>query len=181
MLDERSTGFAVWLTGLPASGKSAIASALIDRLRERRLGPALLDSDELRRVLTPDPTYSETERDWFYEVVAYLASVLTDHGVPTIIAATANRRHHRDAARQRIERVLEVYVDCPAEICAERDPKGLYRAARAGNAPHLPGASADYEPPDPPEMTVDGASDGPDAQAIKIIHELQRRAWIVEP
>jgi adenylylsulfate kinase len=151
------TAFAIWLTGLPASGKSTLAAALMHALRARGLHPALLESDELRRVLTPRPTYSEQERETFYAAVALIARLLTDHGVPVVIDATGNRRAYRDRAREQIDRFLEVFVDCPLDACIACDPKGLYRRAteKSGPAPlNLPGVGVPYEPPYRPEVVV---------------------------
>jgi len=151
------TGFAIWLTGLPGSGKSTLAAALARAMRERGLSPAVLESDELRHVLTPKPTYSDAERDTFYAAIVLIARLLTDHGAPVIIDATGNRRAYRDQAREQIDRFIEVFVDCPLDVCMSRDPKGLYRQARqrqgAGDST-LPGVGVPYEPPLRPEVVV---------------------------
>jgi adenylylsulfate kinase len=105
--------FAVWLTGLPAAGKSTIARALAAELTTRGIRPAVLESDALRAIFTPQPTYSEEERDTFYGSLAFVGSLLFEHGVPVILDATANRRRHRDRARATIPRFIEVLVECP--------------------------------------------------------------------
>lgn len=148
-------GFAVWLTGLPASGKTTLGVALADRLKERGIPVQVLDSDELRQVLTPQPTYTRQERDWFYRAMAYIGGLLTQNGVNVIFAATANRRLHRDRARQAIERFVEVYVRCSLETCMARDQKGIYEKALAGRTKTVPGLQVPYEPPEAPEVTVD--------------------------
>ena len=141
--------FAVWITGLPASGKSTLAKALKGELSARSVEAAILESDELRRVLTPKPRYDEEERDTFYGAMVHIGLLLLRHGVPVIFDATANRRRYRDRARGLIPRFYEVYVDTPLEVCRSRDPKGLYRAAPGS----LPGLQAPYEPPLHPEFT----------------------------
>ncbi|MEZ4674011.1 MAG: adenylyl-sulfate kinase [Caldilineaceae bacterium] len=149
------TGFALWFTGLPASGKSTLAAGVAAQLHKRGISVQILDSDELRQVLTPNPTYTLTERDWFYGVMAYMGQLLTKNGVNVIFAATANRRYHRDRARAFIPRFAEVYVHCPPERLRERDPKGIYALAAAGDAPHVPGIGEPYEAPLQPAVTVD--------------------------
>jgi len=159
MPSEREPGFAVWLTGFPASGKSTIARALKAMLARRGVRAAVLESDDLRRLFTPKPRYDAAERDRFYGALAALARLLSENGVPVLVAATANRRAYRDRARAEIPRFLEVYVECPLSVCRARDPKGIYRRAAAGTAPNVPGVSAPYEPPLRPEVVVDGERD----------------------
>lgn len=167
--------FAVWLTGLSGSGKSAIARELIEQLHRRGVEAARLESDVLRTQITPFPTYEEAERDLFYGALAALGAFIAAAGRPAIVDATANRRRYRDAARQSIVRFAEVYVDTPLETCAARDPKGLYRSKAVTS---LPGVHASYEPPLVPELVVHGAGGTPAAAAEKIVAFLARRRWI---
>jgi adenylylsulfate kinase len=160
--------FAVWLTGLPASGKSTIAAALVAELRTRGLRPVVLESDSLRGVLTPHPTYTEAERDAFYGALVHFGALFVEHDVPVIFDATANRRRWREAARARIQSFIEVWVDRPIELCRGRDPKGIYRAAHAGEAPHVPGIGEPYEPPEHPELILPPTSDPTDAARMLI-------------
>jgi adenylylsulfate kinase len=170
--------FAVWLTGLPASGKSAIARELLRLLHARGLEPAVLESDVLRTQLTPHARYDEGERDLFYAALVELGAFMTQQGRPVLFDATANRRAYRDAARRRIARFAEVFVDTPAAVCAARDPKGLYRAAREGRAAMLPGVQAAYEPPERPELVVRGDAATPEEGARAIVALLERRGWL---
>ena len=105
----------------------------------------MLESDELRKVFTPDPHYDEKERDIFYRQMVYIGALLTTHGVPVLFDATANRRAYRELARQQIPQFLEVYVDSPLQTCIARDPKGIYRNASQGGASTVPGIQAEYE------------------------------------
>jgi len=170
--------FAVWLTGLPASGKTTLARRLAGELRRRGVVVQILDSDELRRVLTPDPTYSPAERDWFYQVVAFIARLLTRNGVGVLIAATANRRRYRDHARQEIEHFAEVHVMCSLSICMERDEKGIYERALAGEATTVPGLQMPYEPPVDPAAVVDTEQCSPRQGVRRILEALERLAFI---
>jgi adenylylsulfate kinase len=165
-------GFAIWLTGLPSSGKSTLAYALKHLLSIRGIGAQGLDSDDLRRRLTPHPTYSNEERDWFYDIITFLAELLTDNGVNVLIAATASRRAYREAARARIRRFAEVYVDCSIEVCRARDPKGLWESAGKGEITALPGAGTLYEPPESPEVQVDTSHLSIDEAVHQILDQL---------
>jgi adenylylsulfate kinase len=142
------SGAVVWLTGLPASGKTTLAK----KAREQ-LGGILLDSDELRDVLGTG-SYDAAGRDDFYRRLGELAALLARQGHLVLVAATAPRRAHRDAARVLAPRFVEVYVATPLDECERRDPKGLYARARAGDAPALPGIGVPYEPPLAPEVVT---------------------------
>jgi adenylylsulfate kinase len=148
--------WAIWLTGPPAAGKTTVARAFLEAASREGVRAVHLESDALRKILTPEPTYEPEERERFYREVAELAALLVSQGFPVVVDATAPRRAHRDHARSRIERFLEVFVDAPESVRLERDPKGLYRLARQGGAPHLPGATEPYEPPPRPDLIVSG-------------------------
>ena len=148
-------GFAVWITGMPASGKSAITRELIARMNSEGIPAAVLESDVLRTVLTPKPTFDRDERDRFYHQMAQLGAMLTRQGIPVIFDATANRRAYRDLARTQISRFMEVFVNCTVDICRERDPKGIYAAAARGTVSNVPGIQTTYEPPLAPDVTLD--------------------------
>ena len=171
-------GFAVWITGLPSSGKSTITRALVEALSARGVDAAVLESDTLRQVLTPRPTYSHEERETFYRVMAYIGSLLVKHGVPVVFDATANRRAYRAAAREAIDRFLEVYVECPLDVCVARDPKGIYQKARSGGASTVPGVQAAYEPPAPADVVVSGNSGSPAIAADTIVRALEDKGYI---
>ena len=145
---------AIWLTGLPASGKSTIAAALKPKLEE--IGSVeVFESDAIRRILTPDPTYSEAERDLFYRALAFMGAKLVAHGVMVIFDATANRRAYRDFARSMISRFIEVAVECPLELAMQRDYKGTYQRGQRGESSTVPGLQDPYEAPINPEIRID--------------------------
>ena len=148
------SSIAIWLTGLPASGKSTIAVALKPKLEE--IGSVeVLESDAVRRILTPHPTYSEAERDLFYRALAFMGAKLVSHGVMVIFDATANKRAHRDFARNMIPRFIEVAVECPLELAMQRDYKGTYQRGQRGESVTVPGLQEPYEAPINPEVRVD--------------------------
>lgn len=161
-----ATGAVVWLTGLPASGKSTLAARLRERLEALGRASVVLDGDQVRQTLWPRPGYSTEERDAFYRTLAGLAALLARQGLLVLVAATAPQRAHRDAARALAPRFVEVFVDVPAEECARRDPKGLWAKARAGEAPTLPGAGARYEAPQAPEVRAAGGEDPAAVEAV---------------
>jgi adenylylsulfate kinase len=169
--------FAVWITGVPASGKSTVTRALVGELASRGVDAAVLESDALRRVFTPHPVYSDEERETFYRSMVYIGALLVRHGVPVIFDATANRRAYRSGARNCIERFIEVYVECPLEECVARDPKGIYGKARSGEASTVPGVQTVYEPPAHPDVVVSGSGDARDA-ARTILGVLESRGCI---
>jgi adenylylsulfate kinase len=170
MSPTKQSAIAAWFTGLPAAGKSTIASEVARILRSQKMTVVLLDSDELRHVLTPDPTYSAAERNWFYDAVGFIAALLANNGVTTLIAATAPQRKHRNRARGRIDRFVEVYVDCTVEECRKRDPKGLWNQQKKGKISTLPGAGVPYEEPLEPEVVVDSRLLGP-KEAARLVSQ----------
>ena len=152
---NRSPSFAVWLTGLPASGKSTIAHELRPRLEALGLTVEVLESDAVRRILTPAATYSRDERDLFYRALAFIGERLVAYGVTVLFDATANRRAYRDVARSMIPRFAEVAVECPLAVCMQRDRKGTYRKGERGETGSVPGLQEPYEPPLAPELRID--------------------------
>ncbi|HTP04670.1 MAG TPA: adenylyl-sulfate kinase [Nitrospirota bacterium] len=170
-------GFAVWITGLPASGKSSITQELMNKLDALEVPVVVLESDKMRRILTPEPTYSDKEREQFYRAIVLIGELITKSGMNVIFDATANQRGYRDHARSVIRRFVEVYVDCPLEICMKRDPKGIYERAMSGTATTVPGVQSSYEPPLHPEVTLDGQNP-PEAGAKAIVNKLKSLLYI---
>ena len=162
-----ASGTTVWLTGLPSSGKSTIGAAIEARLVDRGLPAYLLDGDELRHGICGDLAFSRTDREENVRRVGELARLFADSGVIAIAAVVSPYEHTRREVRERHERdglpFFEVFVDTPVAICAQRDPKGLYARAFAGELAGLTGIDDPYEPPRfpdlhvTPELTVAGA------------------------
>ena len=177
MESRTKDAFAIWVTGLPASGKSTLVTSVKAQLADRGIDAAVLESDVLRRIFTLHPRYDEQEREAFYRQMVYIGTLLTRHGVPVIFDATANRRRYRDKARDQIPRFMEVYVDCPLEICIARDPKGIYRRGREGEADSVPGLQSAYEPPEKPELVVDGDREMPETAARRVIVKLAEKGY----
>ncbi len=157
-------GAVVWFTGLPASGKTTLARGVTDQLRERSLPCCLLDSDEFRAKVLPDLGYDPDDRGAFYRALAGTAALLARQDLIVCVAATAPLREYRVHARRIAPRFFEVYVGTALEVCKQRDPKGLYRKAAAGEVSGLPGVDAAYERPLQPEYAASG--DAADASEI---------------
>ena len=172
------TAFAVWITGLPASGKSTLAAELARQVRDLGTQVTVLESDAMRKLFSDQPRYDEQDREFFYTSLAFIGRILTEHGVSVIFDATANLRAYRDLARQQIPRFLEVYVQCPLEICILRDPKGIYRQAREGTASQVPGIQAIYEPPQEPDIIFHGDHDDATDAARRIIDLLGSKGFL---
>lgn len=172
--------FAIWVTGLPASGKSTLVALLKAQFEKRGIDIAVLESDVLRRILTVRPQYDEEEREAFYRQMVYIGALLTRHGVPVIFDATANRRRYREQARQQISNFMEVYVECPLDVCMARDPKGIYRKAREGAADTVPGLQSAYEPPEQPDLIVDGSREIGEIEARRVLTKLSGKGYLRE-
>lgn len=172
-------GWCVWITGLPGSGKSTIAHTLLKKLNSLGFHAQILSSDSLRKVMTPNPKYTEDERDIVYGTLVYIAKLLTDNGVNVIIDATGNRRKYREKARCEIQHFIEAYVRCPIEVCIEREskrglnsygaPKSIYMKAFTGESKTVPGLGSPYEEPLNPEITVNSDKLSPEECAEKIL------------
>jgi Adenylylsulfate kinase and related kinases len=168
-------GFCVWLTGLPSSGKSTIAKILKDKLNKEGIIVHIIESDEFRKILTPKPTYSSEERDWFYSVIVYLAKIFVSYGINVIIDATGNKRKYREEARKNIAKFMEVYVKCPLEVCIKRDVKGIYKLAFEGKAKTVPGLQDIYEEPLNPDLIVETDKQSSEECAELIFKKLKER------
>lgn len=148
----------LWLTGLPGSGKSTVA----DNIAKLNANIVILRMDDLRKVVTPDPTYSPEEREIVYRSLVFLAKILSGLGHDVIIDATGNLRKWRDLARSIIPSFLEIYLRCPQATCVAREehrretrgaPAHIYQKGRAGWP--VPGLTVPYEEPLNPELIID--------------------------
>jgi len=163
------SGFVIWLTGLPGSGKTTMATLLENELRNRGFKVETLDGDEVRRNLSPDLGFSKLDRELHAKRVSYVSLLLSRNGVITIVALISPFQSIRDYARNLIGRFVEVWVNCSVEICRKRDPKGLYKQAQEGKVSHFTGIQDPYEPPISPEIIIDTEHESPDTCGKKII------------
>ena len=152
----------IWLTGLSGSGKSTIASALEQRLNEEfQTHTYLLDGDNIRTGLNSDLGFSDSDREENIRRIGEVAKLMVDAGLIVITAFISPFQRDRDRVRVLLpaEQFWEVYVECPLEICEQRDPKCLYAKARLGQIPEFTGISSSYEAPQNPELTLHTAQD----------------------
>ncbi|HXE57645.1 MAG TPA: 3'(2'),5'-bisphosphate nucleotidase CysQ [Gemmatimonadales bacterium] len=158
--ETRSGGGAVlWFTGLSGSGKSTIATRVVERLRARGVPVEYLDGDAIREVF-PGTGFSRAERDAHIRRVGYLASRLEAHGVVVVASLVSPYRESRDFVRRLCRRFVEIFVDTPLEECERRDVKGLYARARRGEIRQFTGIDDPYEPPPAPELRIDTTATG---------------------
>ena len=151
----------IWLTGLSGSGKSTIANALETRLFASGIHSYILDGDNLRLGLNKDLGFTKEDRAENVRRVAEVGKLMVDAGLVVIVALVSPFKVDRDHARELFDagEFIEVWVKTPAEVCAQRDPKGLYKKAKDGSLPNLTGVGQDYEPPTDAELVLDGTDE----------------------
>lgn len=166
----------VWLTGLSGAGKSTIANLVEKRLLALGRHTYILDGDNVRKGLNSDLGFTDTDRVENGRRVAEVAALMADAGLIVIVALISPFLGERAKARAMVEsrEFLEVFVDTPLAIAEARDPKGLYRKARRGELANFTGIDSPYEPPEHPDLRIDGARLEPDAAAELVIFELHR-------
>lgn len=172
-ITHHGSAFAIWLTGLPASGKSTIVAALKPQLEGIGCVVEVLESDAVRQVLTPTPTYSQAERDLFYRALTFMGARLTAHGVTVIFDATANKRAYRDFARSVIPKFIEAAIECPLELAMQRDYKGTYQRGQRGESSTVPGLQEPYEAPLNPEVRIDTTKLSAKEAAAKVLEAVK--------
>ncbi len=174
-------GVTIWLTGLSGAGKSTIARILEKELRDRGEKVEVLDGDIIRTNLSRGLGFSKEDRDENIRRIGFVAHLLTRNGVKVIVAAISPYRAVRQEVRERIGDFVEVYVNAPLEVCEERDVKGLYRRARAGEIKNFTGIDDPYEPPDHPEVECRTDQETPEESARKILDFLASRGYLKTP
>lgn len=146
---------AIWITGLPASGKTTIAALLKEYLKKQNMPVIILDGDEIRKTISKDLGFSPEDRKEHNRRVIEIARLLVQNDIITIIPLISPYRETRDLARQKIPNFIEVYVMASLDTCIKRDPKGLYKKAQAGEITNLTGLQSTYEEPLNPEIILD--------------------------
>ena len=174
---ESRQAFVLWLTGLPAAGKTTLAGEIAGLLRDSGLGVCLLDGDVMRRGLNADLGFSEAARDENVRRAAEVTRLLLDSGITVVTALISPFREARMRAREiaGAARFVEVFVDAPLEVCRRRDPKGLYARANAGEISDLTGVGSPYEPPPDPELHLHSDLETPQALADAVLHYLRNQ------
>ena len=172
-------GLVIWFTGLSGAGKSTLSAPVAERLRQAGLRVEVLDGDEVRTHLSKGLGYTKEDRDTNVRRIGFVAELLAKHGVIAVTAAISPYRAVRDEVRQKVERhgaaFVEVHVSCPIEVLAERDVKGLYRRALAGEIPHFTGVSDPYEPPLSPDVVVESHRESVEDGIEKVLRAVYGR------
>ena len=158
----------IWITGIPASGKTTIANLLKTYLQTKNIPVDMLDGDEIRATLSKDLGFSEQDRKEHNRRIIFIAKLLAKNGITTIIPLISPYRETRELARKEIPNFVEVYVKASVDTCIKRDPKGLYKKAQAGQITNLTGLQSPYEEPKNPELVLDTEKNTPE-QCLKII------------
>ena len=171
-------GFTLWFTGLPSSGKSTLARRVEEVLLERGMNVEVLDGDEVRENLSKGLGYSKEDRDTNIRRIGFVAKLLSRNGTVAITAAISPYREVRDEMRRAIGRFVEVYVACPIDVLKERDVKGLYKKALAGEIKHFTGVDDPYEPPLKPEVVVASDRESVDESVARIVATLEALGYV---
>ncbi|MBM3285507.1 MAG: adenylyl-sulfate kinase [Candidatus Aminicenantes bacterium] len=171
-------GFTLWFTGLPCSGKSAVADRVAEILRGRGLKVERLDGDIVRQGLTRDLGFSREDRNENIRRVTFVAKLLTRNGVAVLTSFISPYRDIRDYARREIGSFLEVYTRCPLDVCIQRDIKGMYQKAIRGEIKEFTGISDPYEEPLDPEILLETDKETLEEGAAKVIGRLEELGYL---
>jgi adenylylsulfate kinase len=166
-------GFTLWFTGLSGSGKTTISELVERELRNRERPVEVLDGDIVRTNLSKGLSFSREDRNINVLRIGFVANLLTRNGVGVVVSAISPYKEARDQVRRRIVDFVEVFVDAPLEVCAERDVKGLYKKAFSGEIQGFTGVSDPYEPPNAPDLVLKTEEESPEESARKVIEKLE--------
>ena len=176
---KKVKGCTLWFTGLPCSGKSTLAELLAEELKRRGRYVEIMDGDEVRKHLTKGLGFSREDRDENIRRIGYVCRLLSRNGVISVAAAISPFRAIRDEVRGAHEsHFIEIFVDTPLELCIQRDVKGMYKKALAGEMKNFTGISDPYEPPVSPEILIHTAQESADQSAGRILAFLEHRGLL---
>ncbi|MBW2579416.1 MAG: adenylyl-sulfate kinase [Deltaproteobacteria bacterium] len=169
-------GVVIWFTGLSASGKSTIAHIVEKQLHERGCSTYVLDGDNVRHGLCADLTFCQEDRAENIRRIGEMVRLFVDAGIIVLTAFISPYRQDRQQVRSLLSdgQFLEIHVDCPPEICATRDQKGIYQKAQAGIIKEFTGISAPYEPPENPELVIQSHEEDAKAAAKKVVELIEK-------
>ncbi len=172
-------GVTIWLTGLSGAGKTTITSALEKELRSRGCEKLeVLDGDIVRQNLTKGLGFSKEDRNTNIRRIGFVANLLTRNGVMVIVSAISPYRDVREEVRQQIGNFVEIFVNAPLDVCEQRDVKGLYQKARAGEIQKFTGIDDPYEPPNNPEVECRTDLESLEESVDKVIGKLQELGYM---
>jgi adenylylsulfate kinase len=178
MCEHEQTGVTLWFTGLPCSGKSAVADRVAAHLKDHGYRVERLDGDIVRQDLTRDLGFSREDRDENIRRVTFVAKLLTRNDVFVLSSFVSPYRDVRARSRQAIGRFLEVYVKCPVEECMKRDVKGMYKKAIAGEIKEFTGISDPYEEPLAPELLLETDRETLEVSEAKVLAKLKDLGYL---
>ncbi|HIE26589.1 TPA: adenylyl-sulfate kinase [Candidatus Poribacteria bacterium] len=173
-----NNGFTLWFTGLPCSGKTTVSEVVAQELLDRGLKVEILDGDVVRQGLSKELGFSKEDRDIHIRRIGFVSKLLSRNGVAVLAAFVSPYRVIRDELRQEIENFVEVYVKCPVEVCIERDVKGMYKKALAGEIKNFTGISDPYEEPENPEVVIETDKETTEESAQKVLETLETLGYI---
>ncbi|MBZ5527754.1 MAG: adenylyl-sulfate kinase [Acidobacteriia bacterium] len=171
-------GFTVWFTGLPSAGKSTLAELLAPELRRRGRGVEVFDGDVVRTHLCKGLGFSKEDRDENIRRIGFVCAMVTRHGGAAIAAAISPYRAIREEVRGKVENFVEVYVKTAVETCIQRDVKGLYKKALAGEIKGFTGVDDPYEAPANPELIIVTEEETPQESAARIVRKLEELGYL---
>jgi adenylyl-sulfate kinase len=171
-------GCCVWFTGLPCSGKTTVADLVAEELKNRGLRVERLDGDIVRQSLTRDLGFSKEDRDKNIERVTFVAKLLSRNGVAVLVSFVSPYIAARDNARRETTNFVEVFVDCPVEVCERRDVKGMYKKAKAGEIKDFTGVDDPYEPPPHPEIVLKVAETTAQECRDTVLRKLEQLGYV---
>lgn len=172
------TGVTIWFTGLSGAGKTSLAIPLVEELRRRGLKAERLDGDVVRQSLTRDLGFSKEDRDKNIERITFVAKLLTRNGVAVFCSFISPYREVRAMVKREVGNFVEVYCYAPLETLIERDVKGLYKKAIAGEIENFTGISDPYEPPENPDVIIDSSIETVEESAGKVLRKLEELGYV---
>lgn len=175
---DETQGVTLWLTGLPCSGKTTVSELVLERLQRAGARVELLDGDTVRQSLSKGLGFNREDRDENIRRIGFVCNLLTRNGVIAIAAAVSPYRAVRDEVRTLIGSFVEIYVNCSLEVCMQRDVKGMYRRAFAGEIAHFTGISDPYEEPLHPDLILYTNKETPEESARKAIDLLVTKGYV---
>ena len=176
----KNKGVTVWFTGLPCCGKTTVADKVATILKEQGYNAERLDGDIVRKGLTSDLGFSKEDRDENIKRVTFVAKLLTRNGVIVLATFVSPYIERRNKSREEIGEFVEVYVECPVDVCIKRDVKGMYKKALAGEIKNFTGVDDPYEAPENPELIINSNDETVEESVNKVIQKLIELGYIEE-
>ena len=173
------SGSVIWFTGLPCSGKSTLSCLLHESFNAQGMASEVFDGDIVRQRLTKGLGFSKEDRMENVRRTAFVANLLARHGVLAIVAMILPYQESRDEIRKEVENYLEVFVDCPLEVCESRDVKGMYRKARVGEIKHFTGVSDPYEVPINPDLILKTSEESQADSLSRVLKFLAENGYVL--